>query len=110
MKKKYFSSFNIAGFTYYDGTIVFSRLKIGTKLKLKRESNNRYDENAVAIYFEENKIGFIPHESNKEISLMLWANANVFEARVQRISPDATPEKQIHVTVFVVKNTQQKKT
>ena len=37
MKKEHLSHFNIAGFTYYDGALVFQKLHIGTQLTLKLE-------------------------------------------------------------------------
>lgn len=60
MKMQHLAQFKIAGFSYYDGAIVFRKLKIGTKLKLQLEEDNKYDCRAVAIYYKKHKIGFIP--------------------------------------------------
>jgi hypothetical protein len=62
---KYFDSFHIAGFTYHDGVDVFGELKIGTELNMIVEPDNKYDTYAVAIYFNEYKLGYIPRGNNK---------------------------------------------
>ena len=61
---RHFSDFHIAGFTYYDGVDVFEKLKIGKELLLKAEPENRYDPEAVAIYYQDKKIGFVPRSEN----------------------------------------------
>ena len=67
MERKHFAHFTIAGFTYYDGCIAFNKLKIGKKLLLKTEPRNKYDDHAVAIYYKDLKLGFIPREYNKHV-------------------------------------------
>ena len=101
MERKHFDHFNIAGFTYYEGVLAFKQLEIGTELMMKPEPENRYDENAVAIYFKKHKLGFVPRKSNKALAALLNAGQNIFEMRVHQIAPDAYPEQQVLVTVFV---------
>ncbi len=101
MKRKHFDHFHIAGFTYYDGVLVFNKLKIGTELQLKAEPQNRYDEEAVAIYFGESKLGYVPESNNKALSVILNAGQDIFDARVQRVDKKVHPEQQISVVVFV---------
>jgi hypothetical protein len=102
MKRKHFDHFNIAGFAYYEGAIAFNNLKTGTKLKLKPEKDNRYDENAVAIYYKKQKLGFVPANNNKPIATILNAGYNIFEIRVQQIIHEAHPNRQIHVVAFIL--------
>jgi hypothetical protein len=105
MKRKYLLDCNIAGFTYYDGVIVFDRLRLGTKLCLVAEPENRYDPNAIALYFEEHKLGFIPRTENKVLSLFFEQGyGNIFEVYINRVSPDERPENQIGVIVYLKKN------
>ena len=102
MKRKHLLDCNIVGFTYYDGTIVFSQLQTGTALQLVAEPENRYDPNAIAVYFGENKLGFIPRNENKTLSLFFEQGyGDVFEAYINRVSPDERPESQIGVVVYV---------
>ena len=77
-------------------------LKVGSQLLLARERENRFDPHAVAIYFNEHKLGFIPRGENELISKMLdLGYEKIFDCRVQRISLDAHPEKQVGVVVFL---------
>ena len=104
MKDRHFSSFHIAGFTYYDGVDVFENLKIGTPLLLKAEPENRYDPNAVAIYFQKNKLGFVPRTENEALSKFLnLGYSDLFEVKINQISPEEHPERQVRVVVRINK-------
>lgn len=37
MERRHFTNFDIAGFTYWEGPMVFKELTIGTELYLKQE-------------------------------------------------------------------------
>lgn len=102
MDNRHFSNFHIAGFTYYNGVDVFAELKIGTELNLKAEPNNRHDENAVAIYYHDTKLGYIPKTLNEAISkLVRCGYADVFEVKINQVNPETYPEKQVSVLVRV---------
>ena len=102
MNDRHLSTFHIAGFTYYDGIDVFKNLKIGKELSLKAEPENRFDPNAVAIYYQENKLGFVPTGENELIRKFLnLGYTDLFEVKINQVSPDAYPEKQIRVVVRI---------
>jgi hypothetical protein len=101
MKNKHFDHFHIAGFTFYEGVLAFSNLQIGAQLLLKPEPDNRYDENAIAIWHNEHKLGFVPRSVNKPIAAILNAGHDIFEARVQQLKPESHPEDQVHVVIWV---------
>ncbi len=101
-QRRHFSHFHIAGFSFWDGCIVFNKLKIGTELTLVREEENKFDPYAVAIYLGEFKLGFIPRNENHQISKFLeMGYSNLFEVRINRLSPDDHPENQVGVIVFL---------
>ena len=102
MKRRHFNHFNIAGFTYYEGPVVFDQLKIGTQLSLKQEEDNRYDAHAVALYLGDNKLGFVPRTENNAISKLLECGyPDIFEAYIQRIDEREHAENQVHVIVYL---------
>jgi hypothetical protein len=102
MKRKHLLNCNLAGFTYYDGPVVFNRLQVGTALQMVAEQENRHDPNAIALYFEKSKLGFIPRNDNKTLSLFFEQGyGDIFEAYINRITPDEYPENQIGVTVYL---------
>lgn len=102
MDDRHFSNFNLAGFTYYDGIDVFSELKIGSQLIMKPEPENKYDPSAVALYYGQKKLGFIPREENLLIFKFLELGyTDLFEVRVNRVSPESHPEKQVGIVVRI---------
>ena len=100
--KRHLANFHIAGFGYWDGAEAFEQLKIGTLLELRREPDNRFDAYAVAIYFGEYKLGFIPRDENREISKYLeMGYGDIYETRIIRLSPQEHTEQQVEVTVKI---------
>jgi len=105
MNDRHFSHFDLAGFTYYDGIEVFRELAVGSRLSLKAEPENRFDPNAVALYYGEYKLGYVPRSENEAISKFLNLGYDrLFEVRVNRISPETHPEKQVGVIVRINTN------
>lgn len=105
VKKVHLTNFHVAGFGYWDGCEAFKHLKIGTKVKLVREADNRFDPYAVAIYYKDYKLGFIPRTNNHDISKFIdMGYENIFEVRITRITPDVHPEQQLEVVVHIKNN------
>jgi hypothetical protein len=102
MNDRHFATFHIAGFTYYNGVDVFESLKIGTALLLQAEPENKFDPYAVAIYFQEEKLGFVPRSSNKLLYQFLnLGYTDLFEVKISQISPEEHPERQVRVVVRI---------
>jgi hypothetical protein len=102
MDDRHFSNFSLAGFTYYEGIDVFQELNVGSYLIMKAEPENKYDPCAVALYYRNKKLGFVPREENPMIFKFLQLGyADLFEVRINRISPESHPEKQIGVVVRI---------
>jgi hypothetical protein len=95
-------------YTYYDGVDVFNELKIGTELYFIAEPDNKFDECAVAIYYNEYKLGYVPQNKNKYISKFLnFGHDDLFQIKINKISPSEHPEQQISVVVKI-KNKEEK--
>lgn len=60
-------SFHIAGFQYADGALVLGDLKVGDKLTLCAERDNPHDPEAVAIYYGNTKLGYVPGNGTVKI-------------------------------------------
>ena len=63
----------IAGLQYYEVLEVWKKLEIGQSLKLIPEPDNRYDEHAVIVAFQDKKLGYLPRSQNKTVSTILQA-------------------------------------
>lgn len=104
-KKRSIAYFHIAGFTHYEGCEVFSKLKVGTPLRLVREKDNMHDGDAVMIFYKDYKLGYIPASKNEMYADFLdMGYDDIFEIRVQSCDPHQHPEQQIGVQVSILKN------
>lgn len=102
---KLLTSFNIAGFQRYDGTLVLDKLKAGQKLKMVAEPENPYDPCAIELYYKDKKLGYVPRDENGIPSLlMFYGHAKVFEVYVQQVDPQRSPWEQVRVGIFVADN------
>ncbi|MFV0566967.1 MAG: HIRAN domain-containing protein [Flavobacteriaceae bacterium] len=101
--KEHLANFCIAGLSYYDAVDCFKKLKVGTKLRLELDEKNKYDARAVAIYYKKHKLGFIPRTENRIFfKLLRTFHEKSIVVKIQRISPNANPENQIHVMARLV--------
>lgn len=102
VKKVHLANFHIAGFGYWEGCEAFNELKIGSRLDLVREEDNKFDPYAVAIYYGDFKLGYVPRSENHDISKFLDMGLDdIYETRITRITPDVHPEQQVEVIVYV---------
>lgn len=97
--------FHLAGFAYYDGLDVIEELKLGQEVHLVKEINNPYDNEAVAIYYKNRKIGYVPKEKNSFFStLIYYGYGEIFEAKIQYVNMENHPDRQFRVVVRVKDN------
>ena len=94
----------LAGFTYYDGSLAWQDLQVGSKLTPVAE-DNKYDPNAIALYFGDNKLGFVPKEKNETLRHFIemgWEEA--IDIRISRLSREEHPERQVDISVGIARN------
>lgn len=117
-RKLFFKECHLAGRQYHDADEVWEELHVGTLLELRRDFENRYDRDAVAVVFvkdvdkntgEEDAylLGYIPHDENTEIANLLemgWTD--IFECRISKKDEEAHYENQVHLTIRIKKNPQ----
>lgn len=100
-QSKYLADFTIAGMRYWDGSLVVCQLKPGQKLDLVAEPDNAYDPDAVAIYYKEHKLGFVPREFNGlPAQLLRFGHKKVLECRTLKVDERAEPWDQIRVGLY----------
>jgi len=61
----------LAGFQYYAGEKLWSKISSGDALELLRGSGNTYDKQAVALFWGGYKIGYIPRIDSAVISQLM---------------------------------------
>ncbi|GAA4058056.1 HIRAN domain-containing protein [Amphibacillus indicireducens] len=104
-RSRHLMDFHIAGFAYYDGLDVIEELTLGKHVELVPESDNPYDPEAVVIFYDGKKIGYVPKDKNALLSKLLYfGHANIFDARIQYINKETHPERQFRVVVKIADN------
>jgi hypothetical protein len=91
-------STNVAGFRYYGGDRVWTRINQGDSVTLRREPGNPHDGRAVALYWQEEKLGYLPRKDNTVIAGLLDQNAPV-DAHVARKTASSDPGQRLEVRV-----------
>ena len=105
---KYYMDCHLAGRKYHDADLVWDQLRIGLRLRLEREPDNRYDPEAIQVVFnndgEDFLLGYIPRGDNQRLSPFFdMDRGEMFDCRISRISPEKHPEEQIQLTVRIKK-------
>ena len=91
----------IAGFQFHRGDSIWPSLDVGEELKLVRESSNTHDPDAVAVYFHDQQLGYVPRGENGAIAQMLDRGENL-EARISKLLTEGDPWERIRFTIFLV--------
>lgn len=68
----------VAGTSFRKLETIEPELKSEVKLTCKREAKNEYDQYAISLWFNENKIGFIPRDRNEVIARLMDAGKSFF--------------------------------
>ena len=89
---------SVAGFQFHSGEMIWPSLNVGARLKLVRESSNPNDDNAVAVYFQNEQLGYVPRSQNAAIAQMLDRGESL-EARIERLSVDEDPWSRIRISI-----------
>lgn len=68
----------IAGTSFRKLESVEAELKSEVKLELKRETGNQHDEMAIGLWFNNNKVGYIPRDKNEVIARLIDAGKSFY--------------------------------
>jgi len=90
----------IAGFQYYQGEFFWEQLSVRDQLQLSREPDNPYDENAVAIYREGIKLGYLPRVENIVVARMM-DKGQLINALIENKQKSADPWERMTVEVWL---------
>ena len=90
----------VAGYQFYGGDWVWSSLAVGAGLKLVREPDNEHDSNAVAVYFREEQLGYVPRVENTAIAQMLDRGENL-EASISKLHSTENPWDRVWFNVIL---------
>lgn len=107
-KKIYLLQSFVRGFCYYEGPSLLDKMQPGQLLELVHESDNKHDKCAIALYFNSQKIGFIPREDNQILSKLMDAEVLELLAEITHIEPKAETWENVRVAIYLLKETENK--
>lgn len=88
----------IRGFRFHQGPEVIGRIRPEDTLDLVREHDNAHDENAVAVYWEGHKLGYLPMLENVSLAYML-DHGLLLACHVVHTQPEAPPWEQCFIAI-----------
>ena len=90
----------LAGFQFHSGKKLWDELKLGDTLTLVREPNNPHDANAVSVYWNGQRLGYIPRRENSDVARQMDRGAPV-KARITKLTTSRNPWQRIAFEVYV---------
>lgn len=88
----------LSGYQYHQGKKLEHLFKPGIQVNLKLEPDNPFDDDAVAVYYSNARIGFIPSGWNDAVANLLKQGQAV-KAEVTRFDPNLEPWERLQVEV-----------
>lgn len=96
-----FDFFYIAGFSFYDGICYLKELQKGMGLILVPEPENEHDEYAVALYYGETKLGYVPKSKNKNVVKLFYSGEyQNYKVIINKINYDDSLERTVQVIIL----------
>ncbi len=102
-KKFYLLQCFVAGFRFGKGMDLLENMKEGDMLELVREPNNEFDNCAIALHWNKQKIGYIPRSENEILSKLLDANALELMAEIAILKKDTKPWENVFAAIYFLK-------
>lgn len=91
----------LAGSQYYALSDVWAQIRLGDRLTLVREAQNRHDRLAVRVEWRGRQLGYVPRAENRAIARALDAG-EALEARVSRLRDDVNPWRRVEFEIFII--------
>jgi hypothetical protein len=79
---------------------LLNEMEVNDLIELRREPDNIYDEFAIALYWQQEKIGFIPAEFNETIARLLDAQALPLLAGITHLNKEVKPWENVRIAVY----------
>lgn len=97
-KGKHLLTCYVAGFQFYSGEKIETRLDHGVSLRIRPEDNT-YDPYALAIYYEKLKLGYIPQDINRWL-LRTLEEGKDFQVVIHEVNVKAPSWERVVIDVF----------
>lgn len=91
----------LAGSQYYALSSVWREIRVGDRLTLVREPDNRHDANAIRIEWNGHRLGYVPRAENRALAAALDRGERI-AARVVRLARHRNPWQRVEFEAYVV--------
>jgi len=91
----------LAGFQYHAGRALFPLMRVGDRLKLRREPENPHDARAVRVEWFGVQIGYAPRADNVDLARLIDRGTAV-EGRILHLQKSRDPWKRVMIEIYVV--------
>lgn len=91
----------LAGSQYYALASAWPEIRIGDKLLLTREPDNRHDANAIRVEWNGQRLGYVPRAENRALAAAMDRGEQV-EARVSALRKAKNPWQRVEFEVYLV--------
>ena len=88
----------LAGFQYHAAQSLWSELHVGDRLDLIREPENPYDNNAIRVEWNGEKLGYIPKKENAKLAEQMDLGIDL-NARISKLNAYAKPKYRLEFEV-----------
>ncbi len=90
----------VRGFVHSTCFVQLASMQPNEILNMVREPNNEYDSSALALYYKNQKVGYVPAEDNYIISQMMDSNHGHFTAEIANVHLDAPTWEQVEFRIL----------
>ncbi len=90
----------LAGFQYHQGKALWTEMKVGDRLDLIREPENRHDTRAVRVEWRGQKLGYVPRRENADIARLMDKGSSL-EARITRLTESRDPWQRVRFEIVL---------
>ncbi len=90
----------LAGSQYYAMAQWWSQMRVGDRLSLVREADNRHDAQAIRVEWQGHQLGYVPRRENRAIAAAIDAGEKI-TARISRLTEHPNPWQRVEFEVFV---------
>ena len=91
----------VAGFQFGEGMDLLDEMKAGDELILVREPENPHDDRAVAVYWKQHRIGYVPAVDN-EIPNLLLLQGLALTCKIETFDPGEYPWEACELGIYLL--------
>lgn len=103
-RKIYLQQFFVAGFRHYKGMDMLPYMQVNDLLELRREPDNAHDECAIALYWQQEKIGYMPAKENEMTAKLLDAKALPLLGMITHLNTEVKPWENVVAAVYFLQD------